>query len=85
MKNLNEDFIKTLLKATLASRDAALRLELPADTTLHELAESTAIRILSEIQAALSEYKENDFLCVEEIVCIMEKYDFHCGGCHDFG
>ena len=48
-----------------------------------EIADSTAIRALSEIQSILASDLD-DFATVDEIVCVFEKYKLDAGGCHDF-
>ena len=40
--------------------------------------------VLTEIQNVLVSNPNNDFECVEEIISILEKYGYDCGGCHDF-
>ena len=52
---------------------------------VNEIAQTTAIKALSEISDVLHENLENDFEIVEKIVCIFEKYNFSAGGTHDFG
>ena len=48
-----------------------------------EIANTTAIKALSEIQSILSSGLD-DFDIVEKIVCVFEKYKLKAGGCHDF-
>ena len=48
-----------------------------------EIADTTAIKALAEIQNILASDLE-DFEIVEKIVCIFEKYNLNIGGCHDF-
>ena len=48
-----------------------------------EIADTTAIKALSEIQSILASDLD-DFEIVEEIVCVFEKYNLNAGGCHDF-
>ena len=52
---------------------------------VNEIAQTTAIKALSEISDVLHEDLENDFEIVEKIVCIFEKYKLSAGGTHDFG
>ena len=49
-----------------------------------EIADTTAIQILSEIQNVIREENYSDFEVVEEIVCIFEKYNIDAGYRHDF-
>ena len=48
-----------------------------------EIADTTAIKALSEIQNILASDLD-DFETVEQIVCVFEKYNLNTGGCHDF-
>ena len=48
-----------------------------------EIADTTAIKALSEIQNILASDLD-DFEIVEKIVCVFEKYNLNAGGCHDF-
>lgn len=48
-----------------------------------EIANSTAINALAEIQEILKK-DLSDFDTVEEIVCVFEKYKLDSGSCHDF-
>lgn len=51
---------------------------------LDEIANTTAIMVLAEVQKAVQKCEATDFEIVEEIVCIFEKYNLSCGGTHDF-
>ena len=48
-----------------------------------EIADTTAIKALSEIQKILASDLD-DFETVEQIVCVFEKYRLNSGSCHDF-
>lgn len=48
-----------------------------------EIADTTAIKALSEIQSILAS-DIDDFEIVEKIVCVFEKYKLNVGRCHDF-
>ena len=56
-----------------------------ADVVLNadEIADTTAIMALSEIQGILADDLD-DFEKVERIVCVFEKYNLNAGCCHDF-
>ena len=54
------------------------------DIDVNEIADSTAIKALSEIQNAIQNDKISDFDAIEEIVNIFEKYDISAGSRHDF-
>lgn len=49
-----------------------------------EIADTTATKILCEVQEVLKNDTLSDFEIVEEIVCIFEKYKIDFGACHDF-
>ena len=51
---------------------------------LSEIADTNAITILDEIKTVIGNDELSDFDAIEEIVCILEKYDIYCGGRHDF-
>ena len=48
-----------------------------------QIADTTAIKALGEIQQILKA-DEDDFMTVEEIVMVFEKYGLDCSPCHDF-
>ncbi len=54
------------------------------DIDASEIANSTAIKALAEIQNVIMYENYSDFEMVEEIVCIFEKYKLDFGSCHDF-
>ena len=54
------------------------------DIDVNEIADSTAIKALSEIQNVVQNDKISDFDAIEEIVKIFEKYDISAGPRHDF-
>ena len=49
-----------------------------------QIADTTAIKALREIQQILKA-DEDDFMIVEEIVMVFEKYGLDSLPCHDFG
>ena len=49
-----------------------------------KIADTTAIKALSEIQEVIHNEKKTDFEIVDEIVDIFAKYKIDFGGCHDF-
>ena len=49
-----------------------------------EIANTTAIKMLAEIQAAIKNENYSDFEIVDEIVCIFGKYKIDFGSCHNF-
>ena len=49
-----------------------------------EIANTTAINMLSEIKDIISDEDYSDFEAIEEIVCVFEKYKINFGGRHDF-
>ncbi len=54
------------------------------DIDASEIANSTAIRALAEIQNVIKNENYSDFEMVEEIVLIFEKYNIDTGNRHDF-
>ncbi|MBR4723231.1 MAG: hypothetical protein IK072_00665 [Clostridia bacterium] len=72
-----------LLKGAIC--DAVTRGLEYAEIDADEIADTTAIKVLSEIKEIISDDKKSDFDIVEEIVCVFEKYNIGAGGCHDFG
>ena len=55
-------------------------MEIDAD----KIADTTAIKVLSEIKEIIHDVEKEDFDVVEEIVCVFEKYNIDIGGRHDF-
>ncbi len=49
-----------------------------------QIADTTAIQMLAEIQKIIKNESYSDFEAIEEIVCIFEKYNIDFGSCHDF-
>ena len=49
-----------------------------------QIADTTAIQILGEIQNVIKDEDNSDFDKVEKIVYIFEKYQIDFGSCHDF-
>ena len=49
-----------------------------------KIADTTAIKALSEIQSIISDHSNSDFDAVEKIVCVFEKYHLDFGERHDF-
>ena len=49
-----------------------------------QIADTTAIQMLSKIQTVIKNESYSDFDVVEKIVCIFEKYNIDSGSRHDF-
>ncbi len=49
-----------------------------------QIADTTAIQALGEIQEVIKDDECSDFDAVEKIVCIFEKYNIDAGSRHDF-
>ena len=49
-----------------------------------EIADTTAISMISEIQNIIKNENYSDFDAIEEIVCVFEKYKVDFGSRHDF-
>ena len=54
------------------------------DIDENKIADTTAIKVLGEIQQVLCTNELDDFEMIEEIVLIFEKYNLNAGSCHDF-
>ena len=54
------------------------------DVDASQIADSTAIQILAEIQKIIKNESYSDFDVVEEIVCLFEKYNISASPRHDF-
>lgn len=75
--------IKKDLLAKAVSELIRLRmLEIEIDAT--EIADTTAIAALSEIQDCLDDEDLSDFQVIEAIVRVFEKYELSSGSRHDF-
>ena len=59
--------------------------EMNGEINADEIADTTAIKVLSEIKEIINDDEKSDFDMVEDIVCIFEKYHISAGACHDFG
>jgi len=55
-----------------------------AEIDADEIADTTAIKALSEIQSILGDEENSDFEIVEKIVDVFSKYKLDFCGCHDF-
>ena len=49
-----------------------------------QIADTTAVQMLSKIQKVIKDEYYSDFDAIEEIVCIFEKYNIDFGFRHDF-
>ena len=49
-----------------------------------QIADTTATKMLAEIQRVIKDESYSDFDAIEEIVCIFEKYNISAGVRHDF-
>ena len=56
-----------------------------AEIDADKIADTTAIKALSEIKDIINDDEKSDFEMVEKIVCVFEKYHISAGACHDFG
>ena len=54
------------------------------DINEYKIADTTATKVLGEIQQVLHKNELDDFEKVEDIVVIFEKYNLDAGVCHDF-
>ena len=72
------ELIKEQLCETITENLACL--EINAD----EIADTTAIKALSEIQQILSDTNKSDFDAIENIISVFEKHGLDYGNSHDF-
>ena len=76
------------IRAELVSKELtnliARTLNKHLEFNLNEIANTTAITVLSEVQKVIQNTELSDFEMVEEIVCIFEDYNLDFGGTHDF-
>ena len=49
-----------------------------------QIADTSAIQMITEIQKIIKDENYSDFDVIEEIVCIFERYNIDCGFRHDF-
>ena len=54
------------------------------DIDADEIADTTAIAALSEIQEIIQNENYSDFEKIEEIMSVYEKYNLSFGECHDY-
>ena len=54
------------------------------DIDASQIADTTAIKMLFEIQKVIKNEEYSDFDAIERIVCIFEKYNIDFGFRHDF-
>ncbi len=54
------------------------------DINATEIADTTAIKALAEIQQIIKDIDLSDFDMADKIVCVFEKYKLDAGSCHDF-
>ena len=76
--NIKTDIIKSCIADMICNSISDF------DIDANEIADSTAIKALGEIQQILHCSELDDFQTVEEIVLIFEKYNLDAGVCHDF-
>ena len=67
-----------------AVRNSLNYAEISGEINADEIADTTAIKALSEIQEILKAEEKTDFEMVDEIVDVFGKYNLDFGGCHDF-
>ena len=75
--------IKTELLRVFISDYVRARIE-DFEIDANEIADTTAIKMLAEIQEIIKDDELNDFMKVDEIMCVFEDYKIDFGNCHDF-
>ena len=67
-----------------AVREGLNYAEMCGEINADEIADTTAIKALSEIKEIIHDEEKEDFDVVEAIVFVFEKYNIDIGGRHDF-
>ncbi len=76
--NIKTELIKSYIAEVVCSNISDFEID------ESKVADTTAVKVLSEIQQVLHSGELDDFKVVEEIVLIFEKYNLNAGSCHDF-
>ena len=76
---IKTEFIKSYISEVVCSRITDF------DIDENKIADTTAIKVLGEVQRVLHTNELDDFEMIERIVLIFEKYNLDAGSCHDFG
>ena len=74
--------IKTELLRLFISDYVKARIE-DFEIDANEIANTVAIKMLAEIQEIIKDDELNDFMKVDEIVCVFEENKIDFGNCHD--
>ena len=76
--NIKLELLKTYISDYITSNLENFELD------ASQIVDTTATKILSEIQKVIKDEQYSDFDAVEEIVCIFEKYNIDFGSRHNF-
>ena len=76
MTGLNDELLKYVIRQEV---------EQAMNKNIEAKLNNLSIKILEEIIVVLKNRELSDFDIVENIVCVLEKYEIDCGPCHDFG
>ena len=76
---IKTELIKSYISEVVCSRITDF------DIDENKIANTTAIKVLGEVQQVLRTNELDDFEMIERIVLIFEKYNFDAGSCHGFG
>ena len=76
---IKTELIKSYISEVVCSRTTDF------DIDENKIANTTAIKVLGEVQQVLRTNELDDFEMIERIVLIFEKYNLDAGSCHDFG
>ncbi|MBQ2932527.1 MAG: hypothetical protein IJE62_06795 [Clostridia bacterium] len=77
--NIKTELIKSYIAEVVCSNISDFEID------ESKVADTTAVKVLGEIQQVLKDNKLDDFEMIEEIVLIFEKYNLNAGSCHEFG
>ena len=78
MVNIKLELLQNAIFDTV--REKLPYIEIDAD----KIADTTAIKALSDIKDIVYDDTKSDFEAIEEIVGVFEKYNINSGGRHDF-
>ena len=76
--NIKTELIKSYIAETVCRNISDFEID------ESKVADTVAVKVLSEIQQVLKNNELDDFKMIEEIVLIFEKYNLDAGSCHDF-
>lgn len=76
--NIKTELIKSYIAEVVCSNISDFEID------ESKITDTTAVKVISEIQQVLHSGELDDFEMIEKIVLILEKYNLNAGSCHDF-